>query len=161
MLTGMVCLYPWVCCEFFLTSHDGSATYLRRYFSALFTNKGFLRTSISKQTEVDTYVFCYAANPVNHTVKKSLFRESRGGCRTGMREKLHIGKLIQAKVEEENLSIVRFAQLLNCSRTNVYKIFERPSIDTNLLERISRILEYDFFHDISQNLGNTTTSVPK
>lgn len=31
------------------------------------------------------------------------------------------------------------------SSTNVHKIFKRESIDTNLLSRISVILEYDFF----------------
>ena len=41
--------------------------------------------------------------------------------------------------------MVWFARKLSYSRTNVYKIFEKPSIDTNLLLRISSILNYDFF----------------
>lgn len=41
--------------------------------------------------------------------------------------------------------MVWFAGELSCSRTNVYKIFSKPSIDTGDLVRISRILDYNFF----------------
>ena len=40
----------------------------------------------------------------------------------------------------------------NCDRTNIYKIFQRPSIDTALLSRISKALEHDFFVDLSENI---------
>lgn len=78
-----------------------------------------------------------------------------------MKEQIHIGKIIQAKVEEKNLSIVSFARMLSCSRTNVYKIFERTSIDTNLLERISKVLNYDFFLEYSQNIIEREQNVPR
>ena len=60
---------------------------------------------------------------------------------------MHIGKLIREQVEEQGKTVVWFARQLSCSRTNVYKIFERPSIDTSLLMRISTILKYNFFND--------------
>lgn len=41
------------------------------------------------------------------------------------------------------------AKKINCDRTNIYKIFQRPSIDTELLARISKALDYDFFLDLS------------
>lgn len=60
---------------------------------------------------------------------------------------MHIGKLIREQVEKQGKTVVWFARQLSCSRTNVYKIFERPSIDTSLLMRISNILQYNFFND--------------
>ena len=50
--------------------------------------------------------------------------------------------------------MVWFAGELSCSRTNVYKIFSKKSIDTNDLLRISRILGYDFFQLYSKELLN-------
>lgn len=46
-----------------------------------------------------------------------------------------------------------FAEQLHCKHTNVYDIFNRRSVDTTLLERISRILEHDFFLDLSVKLN--------
>jgi len=37
-------------------------------------------------------------------------------------EEIHIGHLIEQKVDEIGLSIDDFAKLLHCHRTNVYKI---------------------------------------
>ncbi|MBQ0063873.1 MAG: helix-turn-helix transcriptional regulator [Prevotella sp.] len=65
---------------------------------------------------------------------------------------MHIGHLIHSVVEEKNITIVEFSRQLSCSRTNVYKIFERSSIDTSTLQRISKILEHDFFKDISDDM---------
>ena len=45
-----------------------------------------------------------------------------------------------------------FARKLSCSRVNVYKIFCKEYIDTELLTRISRILNYDFFQYFSEHL---------
>lgn len=49
-------------------------------------------------------------------------------------------------------SVVWLARQLACSRTNVYKIFEKAHIDTQMLTRISLILEYDFFAVLSSEL---------
>lgn len=58
---------------------------------------------------------------------------------------INIGKLIQQQVKERGLSVTWLAHELNYSRTNVYKIFDKQSIDTDVLLRISIALEYDFF----------------
>jgi hypothetical protein len=58
---------------------------------------------------------------------------------------LHIGKLIKNKLSEQQKSVVWLAKELSCSRTNVYKILGKYSIDTELLVKISTILEHDFF----------------
>ena len=58
---------------------------------------------------------------------------------------VHIGQLIKQTLKQKRKSVVWFAGELSCSRTNVYKIFSKPSIDTGDLVRISRILDYNFF----------------
>ena len=58
---------------------------------------------------------------------------------------MHIGNLIKEQVKKQERTVVWLAEQLACSRTNIYKIYERPSIDTGLLLRISVLLDYDFF----------------
>ena len=58
---------------------------------------------------------------------------------------LHIGQEIKEKIKEQGMTVVGFSSRLSCTRANVYKIFEKKSIDTDLLLRISKILDYDFF----------------
>lgn len=59
---------------------------------------------------------------------------------------VHIGKLIEEELRSQGRSVSWFAGKLYCDRTNVYSIFRRKSIDTDLLIRISRILDYNFFN---------------
>lgn len=61
-----------------------------------------------------------------------------------MKKKIHLGKLIKEKFEESNLSISEFARRINRSRSVVYDIFERQSIDIEMLENISEALNFDF-----------------
>ena len=63
-----------------------------------------------------------------------------------------IGELIRQILKKRKRTVVWFAEELSCSRTNVYKIFGKHSIDTYDLLRISKILEYDFFEIYSQEL---------
>ena len=55
------------------------------------------------------------------------------------------------------------AEKLHCDRTNVYDIFKREGIDTRLLERISIILNRNFFslyyQDNSNDEENNSTDV--
>lgn len=61
-------------------------------------------------------------------------------------------------MQEQGRTTVWLARKLGCARTFVYKIYERPSIDTALLFRVSKILEHDFFSDYSVSLNKTITS---
>ena len=58
---------------------------------------------------------------------------------------IHIGSLIRLKMEERQKTVIWLSRQLSCSRTNVYKIFEKYSVDTETLTKISTILEFDFF----------------
>lgn len=50
--------------------------------------------------------------------------------------------------EHEGCSVTWFAEQLHCDRRNVYDIFKRYTIDTQLLTQISLVLEYNFFDDL-------------
>lgn len=61
--------------------------------------------------------------------------------------------MIQYQLKSSGRTVVWFAVKLCCSRVNVYKIFKKDNIDIVLLIRICKILEYDFFHDVSVLVG--------
>ena len=64
---------------------------------------------------------------------------------------IHIGKLIKAKMKEQGRTNVWLARQIPCSPNHLYKVYAKPSINTDLLKRISRILDYNFFEDFIQN----------
>ncbi len=70
---------------------------------------------------------------------------------------MHIGQLIKQKVKEQHRSTVWLSRQLSYSRTNVYKIYEKSSVDTEVLLRISAILGYDFFSVYSNELNYRKT----
>jgi transcriptional regulator with XRE-family HTH domain len=58
---------------------------------------------------------------------------------------VHIGKKIKQQLTVKKMSVQAFALKINTTRNNVYNIFERQSIDTELLYKICIILNHDFF----------------
>lgn len=66
---------------------------------------------------------------------------------------MHIGQIIRQELEDQGRTVVWFAQQLSYSRTNIYKIFDRASIDTDVLLRISLILGVDFFEVYSKEIS--------
>lgn len=64
---------------------------------------------------------------------------------------MHIGKKIKEKLKEDGHSVAWFASQICCTRTHAYKIFNKENIDIELLRRISRVLDYDFFNDLSES----------
>ena len=63
---------------------------------------------------------------------------------------IHIGQLIKTELERQERTPTWLARKINCDRTNIYRIFERESIDTALLSRISTALNRNFFEELSQ-----------
>ena len=60
---------------------------------------------------------------------------------------IHIGNLIEKEFRRQERSVSWLAKKLFCERTNIYDIFKRQSIDTEMLLRISEDLQHDFFQD--------------
>ena len=65
--------------------------------------------------------------------------------------KKKIGQLIKDRVKAENLKVTDFAKMIGAERTNVYDIFKRSSIDTELLKKIGQVLHHDFFQDLLES----------
>ena len=63
-----------------------------------------------------------------------------------------IGKLIKDELKAQERSVSWFARKLHLDRSNVYRLFQKNSIDTDLLSRISIILGRNFFEPLSDNI---------
>lgn len=59
-----------------------------------------------------------------------------------------IGQIIKEVVEAKNYRAIVLAKQINLSRNNIYDIYERSSIDTDLLKKIGQVLDYDFFQHL-------------
>lgn len=62
-----------------------------------------------------------------------------------------IGTMIKEELERQERSVSWLARKLSCDRSNVYRLFQKNSIDTALLQRLSVILNRDFFSELSFN----------
>lgn len=69
---------------------------------------------------------------------------------------IHIGQLIKTELELQERTPTWLAKKINCDRTNIYRIFDRESIDTALLSRISTALNRNFFAELSQQQMETS-----
>jgi hypothetical protein len=59
--------------------------------------------------------------------------------------KLHIGKEIELRYKESGIKLSEFAKRLSTTPRNVYTIFERSDIKTDLLQKIGEVLHFNFF----------------
>lgn len=82
----------------------------------------------------------------------SIIAESMEPVSNMLSHTMHIGEAIKKELERQGKTVVWFAEKLPCHRTHVYHILHRSSIDTHLLERISKILNHNFFTDIAKEL---------
>lgn len=75
---------------------------------------------------------------------------------------LHIGQLIKVVFarQTKDRNINWFAIQMHCQRANVYKIFHKRSLDIQQLWKISKILDYDFFADLSQEFKHNQQNDP-
>ncbi len=73
-----------------------------------------------------------------------------------------IGQLIKDEMKRQERSVSWMARKLDLDRSNVYRLFQRNSIDTDLLMRVSLALNVDYFAYFSQKLAkkaNNATEV--
>ncbi len=70
-------------------------------------------------------------------------------------KEVHIGQEIDKRREELNMSKSEFGRLIGVPQQHVNRIFEKVSIDTVKLIKISRVLDFNFFSlycDIPNNV---------
>ncbi|MCQ2326355.1 MAG: helix-turn-helix transcriptional regulator [Bacteroidales bacterium] len=70
---------------------------------------------------------------------------------------MHIGSRIKEVCEQKNVTAQELSKLIHCDRSNVYYIFKRDNIDIKLLQEIGKVLNHDFFQDLS-NENKTQSS---
>lgn len=68
-----------------------------------------------------------------------------------MEQRKTIGEKIENEIRRQNKSITAFANELCYTRENLYNIFKRNTIDIELLARISKLLNHNFFVDIAND----------
>ncbi len=69
---------------------------------------------------------------------------------------IHIGEEIQERLRKKRMKVVDFSRKIDTNRNNIYDIFNRKSIDSGLLLKISEALEFDFFRLYSIPLSKNT-----
>ena len=108
-----------------------------------------LRISLALKTNFFAYLSEFHQSTASRTdsieVKYSLM----------LKNEFHIGKLIKHKLEEDGRRIEWFAKKIQCKRRNIYNIFNRFSIDTEQLLKISLVLQINFFDFLSEFYRNT------
>lgn len=78
-----------------------------------------------------------------------------------MKTDIHIGELIKNKFDASGMTISSFAEAIHKTRTTIYDIFKRKSIDMELLMLISDVLKHDFIEEIHKLRKNDTVFTHK
>ena len=58
---------------------------------------------------------------------------------------VHIGEQVRKRAKELRIGPTELGRLINTSKQNVYGIYRRRSVDTELLHKLSKALQFDFF----------------
>lgn len=74
-------------------------------------------------------------------------------------EKYNIGQEILKEVKAKYPSVTAFAKDLCKSSSATYEIFGKTSLDTDLLLKVSKLLDRDFFHEFSEKCLNGEVAV--
>ena len=72
--------------------------------------------------------------------------------------KFHLGSLIKDEVSRQKRNITKFADEISVTRQNIYDIFSRTSTTTDLLARISKTLNHNFFRDLADQFDKDNDS---
>lgn len=65
---------------------------------------------------------------------------------------IHIGQLIQLRVAESGIEMSRICNFLKSTEAEIEKMYYQKGLDSELLLRWSKLLEYDFFRLYTQHL---------
>lgn len=60
---------------------------------------------------------------------------------------VHIGNLIYDELKRQGRNVQWLADQIYCGKSNVYKMFNRKSIDLDQLMRVSEVLQHNFLKD--------------
>lgn len=58
---------------------------------------------------------------------------------------INIGEKIKARAKQMRIGPTELGKMINTSKQNIYGIYKRKAVDTEILRKLSAALEYDFF----------------
>jgi hypothetical protein len=75
---------------------------------------------------------------------------------------LHIGKLIDNQIKQRGITKIALARKVKTSPQHLHYMVKRPSIDTDILSRLSVALNYNFFsHFTGSSVKHGVTADPR
>lgn len=63
-------------------------------------------------------------------------------------KEIHIGKMLKTAVTESGIEISRICNFMKCTEEEVKQMYQSKSLDTDILLKWSKLLEYDFLEFI-------------
>lgn len=78
---------------------------------------------------------------------------------------MHLGKKVQQRAQSLRIGPTELSSLINTSKPNIYTIYKRESMDSNLLMQLSLALKFNFFKQLSEDCelrlvgGNTEEEI--
>ena len=66
---------------------------------------------------------------------------------------IHIGQLIREQLKADQRSASWLAREIGCSHNHVYKVFQKPSLDADLILKISIAMSFNFFQYYSAEVN--------
>lgn len=60
---------------------------------------------------------------------------------------IHVGNMIKKELKKQGRSAKWLAKEIYCEKSNIYKMFNRKSIDLGQLMLISNVLQHNFLRD--------------
>ena len=73
---------------------------------------------------------------------------------------MRIGEKVEARAKELRIGPTELARKIKTTKQNIYHIYKRESIDTELLMRLSKVLDCDFFQYFSDENGSIVSEPP-
>lgn len=73
---------------------------------------------------------------------------------------MHIGEKVKARAKDLRIGPTELAKKIRTSKQNIYGIYSRESIDTALLQKLSKALDFDFFAYYGTT-GNSSVSTQR
>ena len=66
--------------------------------------------------------------------------------------KIHLGSMIHKRVDELDYSTEKLCKFLKLTNAELLEIYKKESLESNLILKFSKLLDYDFFRIYSQHL---------
>ncbi|MCQ2369989.1 MAG: hypothetical protein MJ007_05890 [Paludibacteraceae bacterium] len=77
-----------------------------------------------------------------------------------MNKTIHIGQMVKAELHRQGKTTLWLAGQCGCTPMNIYKIYRRSWISTDMLYKLSSVLNHNFFQDLSQDYIRCVETIP-